>query len=503
MTNPSVKNKQQTPEGFFTSLESARSVLRDLTQHAERIKDYDKLAQEIQALKARVDEQAEEIKQRDEEVKEKETKKQWFADQLSKRGVELISLQNGLENKLKDAKAEEHAANSRKMDNMRRQTDTAVRQAETAKKREREMNQSLIDMQATLGGFRDELHACKAELDVVKAGIGLLDARDSLFVCSSFPRRGADLFRTSDIKQLAGDLWALANKYGGIIFDETLQTVSKYAVSVLQAYLVQDSLFRPLATSGFLKAIPNAIPISNSQESALLRTAALETIITKCLVTNVFHALFPWSAPTDVQANMFIEVLKDFRTAAPFKEAAFRSLINSTDILDSKDRKNRIIALMMEDVTGICAPLLNLPCCDRRIEFQEDFQKFFTTAVEVWNRGQRGEFELIAVTDYDAGEGPWASCEEPESMELALQDGLNSDAEVGGTVLFPQIFQNSPDDATLIWSGCVLWSDQRVYTAGREQYSSQASRIRSLENASKRRNLSHKPQRLLPSSRRR
>jgi hypothetical protein len=237
--------------------------------------------------------------------------------------------------------------------------------------------------------------------------------------------------------------------------------------------MLQDSLFISLHESGFLKVIRDAVPISNTKVSVLLRAATLEAQITWQLAKYLFQPLFPWSSAPDERSNILEELFDGVLEVDARKAAVLRSIISTTKTKDGEDREREVIKSIIDTAIKLCAPILTLSQRDLSAELQRDLENFLRGGIEVWNRAQRTQSRVMATSEFDNAEISWVSREEHDQL------GHTQDTYSPIKALYPQVCQSVSNEYSPLHSGSALWSDQELYAAGRSEYQAQSRRISS------------------------
>jgi hypothetical protein len=224
-----------------------------------------------------------------------------------------------------------------------------------------------------------------------------------------------------------------------------------------------------LEHSGFLNTIPRAIPVSDTPESVSLRIAAVEAMIAKRLTKYMLRTVFSWSDPLATQPSELEHFLEHLRETRPRTEAIVRVIINSTEPSDIRNRIGSIINPIIQEVTEKCAPLLDLPQRECRSAFQDDLTKFLDDVLQIWKHAQRGELRTVATSTIDEAVDEWGEQDEHQAAEGSI-------SQEPVTVLFPQVYQITTENLTVIHPGFVLWSDHDIYCRGKAEYSIQERR---------------------------
>src|ERR1700742_3597273 len=102
------------------------------------------------------------------------------------------------------------------------------------------------------------------------------------------------------------------------------------------------------------------MPITNSEESFLLRVATVEAMVTHRMTNMLFRPLFPWSNPLDTQSNAIEDLLDEIGNESLRREALLRSIITMTETKNSKARKKAAIKSVVKDIAKICTPMLDM-----------------------------------------------------------------------------------------------------------------------------------------------
>lgn len=232
----------------------------------------------------------------------------------------------------------------------------------------------------------------------------------------------------------------------------------------------QDQLFISLYYSDFLGAIPQGTPISSSPSSVLLRTAALESIITKEMSGIILQGLFPWNLAGE---SGLLECLQeDLARADPRKEAIFRALIWSSDVLNRREREASAITSVVDKVASVCSPLLELNNLDR--SFREDLQTLLLEVVKFWARAQRHQTRIVAVCKAEAGVAGW---ETRDRYGKVPEDANHLDLGYPAAILFPQLYKQLPTgEMDVLYNGFTVWSEQEMYVEGKREFHTQRRR---------------------------
>ncbi|OCL12612.1 hypothetical protein AOQ84DRAFT_148201 [Glonium stellatum] len=409
---------------------------------------------EIDKLNQTIKELQETIKQRDDEIDKRETVERALVLRFEKSAADWGKERESLETNLKSSK-EAHVAQEVL------HAKNAFKKAQSHAAREKEFEKERAEHAALASGYKEQLESCRAELDRMKHAIGLEEMNDNL---------------PDDLERLAADLHKLAMKYCGMPLPDDCPV---------------DALFIALQNSGFLGIFPRAIPISNSEESALLRAAALEAFVAKRLAEKMFRSLYPWSNPSTLEPNILEWIGDDFLETDPRKEAIFRSLIVSSDIKDGDNRKKAIMDMILDETLAVCAPMLTMPLRERQASFRMDLSKFLSNAAEVWNDAQRSYTRITAASESEDEDGMWEPRLEHDLSDSAVsehQEGLGAAIKI----LFPTIYQFVGDESAVLHNGYALWSHQQLYITGTKEFQVQSSRVNSRDldmpsNAMKRR----------------
>jgi hypothetical protein len=142
-----------------------------------------------------------------------------------------------------------------------------------------------------------------------------------------------------------------------------------------------------LYQSGFLDAIPQGTPVSISQSSVLLRSAAVECIISKETNDTILQELFPWTLASE--SGLLGNILQDFERADPREQAIFRALICSPEVQNRSAREASAIASIVDEVVKVCSPLLDVN--DLQVSFRKDLGALLFEIVKFWTKAQRDQ----------------------------------------------------------------------------------------------------------------
>jgi hypothetical protein len=239
----------------------------------------------------------------------------------------------------------------------------------------------------------------------------------------------------------------------------------------------QDQLFMSLYQSGFLDAIPQGTPVSISQFSVLLRTAAVECIITKEMNDVILQELFPWTLAGE--SGLLGSILEDFTRTDPRKEAIFRALICSPEVQNRSDREASAILAVVDEVVKVCSPLLDVN--DLQVSFREDLEALLFEVVKFWTKAQRHQKRTVSVRKAEAGAAAW---DIREVYGKLPDDAAHLDLGYPVAVLFPQLYQVMPNGGVdILHHGYTVWPEQDIYLKAKLEFHSQRHRINEHESA--------------------
>jgi hypothetical protein len=188
----------------------------------------------------------------------------------------------------------------------------------------------------------------------------------------------------------------------------------------------------------------------------------------------MLRTLFPWSNPGKLQHNMLEHVLKDLLSTSPRKEAILRAVISAIELPDIQSEKESTINSIITEVTEKCAPILRLPQRDYTSAFQEDLGKFLKDTLHVWEDSQRSESRIVATSIIEEAVGAWG--EQEHQAEATTNTPQDSIPQEPVAILFPQVYQVTTENPSVINHGSALWSDRGIYQRGKSQYHSQYTR---------------------------
>jgi hypothetical protein len=211
----------------------------------------------------------------------------------------------------------------------------------------------------------------------------------------------------------------------------------------------------------------------------LLRAATLEAVVTNHLARDIFQVLFPWSSmwtPEFRKLNQLEQIAEDLLETDPSKEAILRPFMSSIELQEGQAQKDSTIQSIVDDVTQICAPLLESQPQNHWSSFQHDLREFLVNASEAWKHAQRSQLRPTVTIKHNTGVVEWDERDEYNATSETLLDTNESPI----MVLFPQVYYRAPAESPkVIHPGVVLWSGQAIYVSGKKEYDAQYRRASS------------------------
>jgi hypothetical protein len=191
----------------------------------------------------------------------------------------------------------------------------------------------------------------------------------------------------------------------------------------------------------------------------------------------MFQPLFPWSSawtPEFGKPNQLEQIADDLLETDPIKEALLRSFMSSIELREATTLKESAIRSIVDDLTQLCAPLLELQHQNRHSAFQQDLRKYLLNVLEAWEHAQKSQFRPIATITYTRGD-EWG---ERDSHDSLTSETLQDPTEVPVATLFPRVYcLVGAASRKIIHPGTVLWSSQTIYVSGKKEYNAQYRRI--------------------------
>jgi hypothetical protein len=224
-----------------------------------------------------------------------------------------------------------------------------------------------------------------------------------------------------------------------------------------------------LYRSKFLDQIPRAVPISDSEESKLLRAAAGEVIIASFMSSDIFYPLFPWPKTGQTQLGISGDLLENVSYVDPEKEAILRAIISTIGGPAAEAAKDVIFDSLVEKVSGICEPLLRaIP--ENKKAFRSKLLNILNDAAQVWAKAQKSRARIVIVPVDDTKD----IGEREKHQILKLAPDVHAELAV---VLFPQIAYANTSDDSFIHQGWGIMTDLQLYQTGKLEWETQNRRF--------------------------
>jgi hypothetical protein len=222
---------------------------------------------------------------------------------------------------------------------------------------------------------------------------------------------------------------------------------------------IQEDLWTELCSSGFSKAAPRSMPISNSLPSQYLRMATVEKIIACKLCAHVFQQYY---LPTSISARQAMDDVMDrLFEDNPHEEAIFRLRLLSAYKRDEHRHLTGVVASVVSEVVDILGRLI-VP--DSQNIFRLEFEKLLQEAIKLWGPVQRSAVRAFVDNDPEEDWTKYGDYDTPLGPNTDQAVSVPSDPI---QPLFPQV---SIGD-NVVCQGYALWSDQNAVIAAGVEYS--------------------------------
>ncbi|KAH6667692.1 hypothetical protein B0J14DRAFT_170102 [Halenospora varia] len=275
-------------------------------------------------------------------------------------------------------------------------------------------------------------------------------------------------FQDSSDEYLATNFRALA--------DECYMIAKRFFRTQLPQEFLSSDFWEELENSGFIKAGPKKLPLSNSIPAQCLRMATAERIIADKLCIHIFRKYYlPESSPARAVLN---DVLTRLGKSNSNKGAIFRLQLLAAYEPDEHGYVSSLVKSTIEEVVTVLDPLLFAPSA--REGFQSALRKLLDEAVKLWRSVQRSAakgsvlndpehrgFSSVQNQDWDMNE------EYDNAVELAADQMMYVPDQSEPVIsLFPQLSVGG----NVICRGCALWSDQNTVVAATIEFGQLNSR---------------------------
>lgn len=238
---------------------------------------------------------------------------------------------------------------------------------------------------------------------------------------------------------------------------------------------MQIGIWKELESSGFIRAAPKKILLSNSIVAQCLRMATAEKIIADKLCTHIFKEYYlPESSPSRAVID---DVLTRLNDGNSFKEAIFRLQLLAAYESDEQDYIVSLVESTTKEIVKLLNPLLFTSAA--REGFQSALRELLKEAVQLWSSAQRSASKWRVLNDPELRgfngiqEQDWGLNEEyDQAVELTGDQIMHRDERDPVISLFPQLSVSG----SVVYKGCVLWSDQNTVVAANIEFGQLNSR---------------------------
>ncbi|KAF8855030.1 hypothetical protein BDZ45DRAFT_692946 [Acephala macrosclerotiorum] len=369
--------------------------------------------------------------------------KSWDTGMTTQKDLENRVAQLQLELKQANQRAESSEASN---ENLQHQLSNHQNSLEETKNNLRTTKRELNSKDRELKGTFRDLESAQAELETLRSELGL-----------EYPNH-EDL--ATKFRDLAVECHSIAKRF--------------FRTPLPQDLILID-IWKELESSGFIRAAPKKITLSNSIAAQCLRMATAEKIIADKLCVHIFKEYYlPESSPSRAVIN---DVLTRLDESNPCKEAIFRLQLLAAYESDEQETIVSLVEITTKEVVKLLDPLLFAPAA--REGFQSALRKLLTEAVQLWRSVQRSASKGRVLNDPEnrgfngIEEQDWDLNEEyDQAVELTRDQIVHPDERDPVISLFPQLSVGG----SVICKGCALWSDQNAVVAANIEFGQLNSR---------------------------